>query len=339
MSDGNEDLALGTLQQVQRIESLRPMSGGQVLDLSTKVYREVGAKILRPTFGAAFLVYTAATMMTQLFLPRLFLTRDPSDLFGQIGEVATAVIVALFTALPIVVIGASIILTHSVHAVSDLLSGREVHEIDRLQRADKDLRRTIGLLFRSGVTAVSGGLVGLVALLGSAALSEAGQQDLSALAGGIGVLAALFSVLFILVVCIRQSLAPAVLLLENLKPKEAAARSAFLLSGGRLAPSGADSIVTLIFILTLLILFFWGGVNFIYGAFNVMDWMTAAVGRFWWGEVAVSLVSGLPYLLGFWLLAPIWSVGTTVLYFERRIRLEGHDIELLHHELVRKSSP
>jgi hypothetical protein len=36
-----------------------------------------------------------------------------------------------------------------------------------------------------------------------------------------------------------------------------------------------------------------------------------------------------------WVLIPVWCTTTTILYFERRIRLEGYDIELLARDMVR----
>lgn len=337
MAIETEELFTPTMQRVQRIESLKPMSSGEILDLTTKAFREVGARVLRPTFGAAVLVYIAFMMMTQLLLPQLFYTKNPGNVFAQVGEVATAVVLGLTTALPIIVVGLSLIVTHSVHAVSDFMAGRIVHEVERQKRADRDLFRSIRLILRSLLLGFSGVLGTLALLLLSALLDQSANSDLAALSAGVAVFSGVVSFGVFVYVMIRHSLAPAALLLENLDPKGAARRSVQLLKGYRGAGAGDDSVVALSFIITLLALFLWGGIAFIYNITGVLQWLSAIVGRFWWGEVVVSLVSGIPYLIGFWLMVPIWSVGCTVIFYERRIRLEGYDIELLHHELAPKN--
>lgn len=329
------DVFTPAMHRVQRLESLHPMSSGEVLDLTTKAYREIGMRVLGPTFSAATLVYIAFMMMTQLVLPQLFTTKNPTNVYGQVAEVVTTVALGLLTALPIVIIGLSVIVTHSVHATSDFIANRSVHAGERQVRADQDLYRSMKLMGRTLLLACSG-LLGTLALLLVSALLNDRFENLSAAAGGIAVLAALVSLAAFLYVMVRHSLAPASALLEGLSTKQAAKRSVQLIRAYRGAGSGDDTILRLGFTLVLLALCSWGGIAGIYSLLGVMPWLQSVLGRHWWGEVAIALVSGLPYLLAFWVMAPVFSVGSTLVYFERRIRLEGYDISLLHQELALK---
>lgn len=327
-----EDIYTPAMHRVQRMESLQPMASGEVLNLTTKAFREIGMRVLRPTFSAATLVYIAFMMMTQLILPQMFTTKDPSSVYGQVVEVATTVLLGLLTALPITVIGLSIIVTHSVHATADFIADRNVHESERHARSDAGLMKTIKLTLRTMFLACSG-LLGTLALLLVSALLNDSAGDLSALAGGIAIVAGFVSIAVFLYVSVRHSLAPAATLLEDVPVKSAAKRSVQLLRAYKGAGSGDDTIVSIGFVLTVLGLCFWGGVEAIYGFLGIVPWLYNVVGRHWWGEVAISLVSGLPYLFAFWVMAPIFSVGSTLVFFERKIRLEGYDISLLHEEL------
>ncbi|MBL8059964.1 MAG: hypothetical protein JNK63_04515 [Chthonomonas sp.] len=320
------------MHRVQRMESLRPMTSGEILNLTTMAFREIGMAILRPTFSAATLVYVAFMMMTQLILPQMFTTRAPHSVSSQVSEVATTVVLGIFTALPILVIGLSIIITHSVHATADYVSNRWVHEGERQARSDQSLKLTMWLTLRTLVFACSGLLITLFLLLASALLNDI-RPDLSAVAGGIAIFSSVVALAIFLYVLVRHSLAPAAALLENAPNHEAPRRSIQLLRTYRGAGSGDDSIVAIGLSLTLLGLCFWGGIEAIYGTLGVIPWLTNVLGRHWWGEIAMSLATGLPYLFAFWVIVPIYSVGTTLVFFERKIRLEGYDISLLHDEL------
>lgn len=328
-----DELYTPAMHRVQRLESLHPMSAGEVMDLTTKAFREVALRILRPTFSAATLVYIAFMMMTQLILPQLLTTKTPESIYGQVLEVTTTVLLGLLTALPIVVIGLSIIVTHSVHATADFISNRIVHEVERQDRSDRDLTKTMKLLGRTMLLSCSGCLVTLALLLGSAMLSDI-VSNLSAAAGGIAVIAGIVSVGVFFYIMIRHSLAAAAMLLEGVTVKHAAKRSVQLLRAYRGAGSGDDSILALGAAMVLLGLCFWGGIAAIYGILDVIPWLQALVGRQWWGEVAIALAAGLPYLFLFWVMAPIFTIGSTLVFFERKIRLEGYDISLLHQELM-----
>lgn len=332
-----EDLEWGGIGRLMRIEALRPMSTQEVVDTTTKVFREVGARVLRPTLGAATLVYIAITLTTQVLFPQLFLTRNPDDLLAQLGEVLLAVLIGVGAAFPVFAIGFAWVSVHATFAVSDYFSGRNPHEEERLRRADQHLPRAIKLAFRVFGVALAGPIVGLLMLVLAALLNVFNREALSALSGGVGIFGLLVSVIIFLVVLVRQALAPSALLLEGLSPKEAMRRSSTLLKGFRGATGGDETVVTLGVLLILVSAFLIGGVSFIYSIFNVTEWLTTLVGRHWWGEMLVALVVGLPNLLGLWIIAPLGAIGSAVIYHERRIRLEGHDIEILHHELASKN--
>jgi hypothetical protein len=57
--------------------------------------------------------------------------------------------------------------------------------------------------------------------------------------------------------------------------------------------------------------------------------LNAWLGRSWMKTVVIAGVDLLPYYLAIWTLIPVWATTLTVIYYERRIRLEGFDIEAM----------
>ena len=45
--------------------------------------------------------------------------------------------------------------------------------------------------------------------------------------------------------------------------------------------------------------------------------------------IVEGVVGLLPYFLSLWVTIPVWAVTVTIIYYERRVRLEGYDIEAL----------
>ena len=45
--------------------------------------------------------------------------------------------------------------------------------------------------------------------------------------------------------------------------------------------------------------------------------------------IVEGVLALVPYFLSLWVVIPVWAVTVTIIYFERRVRLEGYDIEAL----------
>ncbi|MEQ1936128.1 MAG: hypothetical protein ABL962_19915, partial [Fimbriimonadaceae bacterium] len=71
------------------------------------------------------------------------------------------------------------------------------------------------------------------------------------------------------------------------------------------------------------------GLLFSFDEFNV--WLESSSGA----DLSTKLLEIIPTFLAIWLLVPVWAVTTTLIYFERRVRLEGYDIEALAQDVWR----
>jgi len=53
------------------------------------------------------------------------------------------------------------------------------------------------------------------------------------------------------------------------------------------------------------------------------------------GVILQKVLELFPLFLAIWIIIPVWCTTTTLLYYERRIRLEGYDILALAQEVWR----
>jgi hypothetical protein len=56
-----------------------------------------------------------------------------------------------------------------------------------------------------------------------------------------------------------------------------------------------------------------------------------------YGGLVAKAVGLVPLFLWVWTLVPIWATTIAIIYYERRIRLEGYDIEALAADVWRTS--
>jgi hypothetical protein len=136
-------------------------------------------------------------------------------------------------------------------------------------------------------------------------------------------------VVLFLAILTTHSLAPAITVLEKLKGSIAGKRSSYLIKGG-------TSPLWNVFLFMLVA----GAIEWVgfAGLFEILDipghlkglLVTIPFEGIW--TQAIDLV---PPFLVVWTLMPIWASCVTIVYYERRIRLEGFDIEALANEIGR----
>jgi hypothetical protein len=196
----------------------------------------------------------------------------------------------------------------------------------------------IRLLFGVFVRAFAILAIGGVLLLLSSVLEQSNDPTSFAAASFFGVLALIAGGFAPPVVLYYLALAPAAMIVEGVKPKEALSRSRYLMKKHKLHQSTSDSIISLwviMFVMTLLIM---GGLYSGFGYLGFFTWAKDVSGRSISGQAIAGVVGMLPAYLSLWLVTPIWVTGTTVLYFERRARLEAYDISILAEDAKRASS-
>jgi hypothetical protein len=184
---------------------------------------------------------------------------------------------------------------------------------------------------REVLVASSGLIVATAIMMASAYLSTVTSDSnlLSGLTAGVGILAYVVGGLVFLAVMGTHALAPVVVMVEKLKPKEASKRSRMLLKQAGIHPSGhvtVWSIYILMFFVVLACLGCFSLVRTLMASFGPTDpWFANLPYAGVWQRAAEMI----PTFLTAWVAIPIWATSITVLYYERRVRLEGFDIESL----------
>jgi hypothetical protein len=142
--------------------------------------------------------------------------------------------------------------------------------------------------------------------------------------------------LLVLFFVARRALIVPIMLLEDVGLKAALKRNKQLMGAAKYHPDGAGTIWLLYF------------VNFITGsavAAGVAAGMEIAGVRSFvqgWTQglgsqpLFLAAENLLPFFFTTWLLLPFWGVVVTVMYYERRVRVEGFDIEQLNEEIGRE---
>jgi hypothetical protein len=306
------------------------------LDFSTRLYHKLAWPILRLTLPSMVLLYAGLVFFQGFVLPGLLTTRNPDDITVQFGEVLFIYVVALFVALPIVVVALGQTVGLTTRLIADYVLDQKVDLEAGVKAARKGALTMVGLLaqifLRAGlVLMVSGGL-----MMASAYFDQIGYTS------GMGDLASLFAILALVagfftvpIVMSRMALAPSVAAVEGARPGAAMRRSVSLLGKSRHIPSGYDTLLNLWVVSLFVALVLWGG---FYSAFS-MSGLSGLIEGLAGRSVLLAIVSEtlltLPTFLAVWLLVPFMTCCVTVLYFDRRVRLEALDIEVMAHDVLK----
>jgi hypothetical protein len=334
--DSPEEFLQRRMRSVDRRRLLQPRTPNQILDLSTRLYHRLAWPILRLTLPSMVLLYAGLVFFQGFVLPGLLTTSDPDSISVQFGEVMTVYAVALFVALPVVVIA----LGHTVGLTTRLIADYMLEQRSDLDAAVRSARAgamtMVGLLthifLRSGVVLmVSGGF-----MMGSAYADHAGYNTAVAdLATFFAVVGLVVGFIMVPIVMSRLCLAPAVASVEGVRPQMALKRSRTLMAKSRHISSGYDTLLNLWVVSIFVALVLWLGFYGAFGMSGLSDLIQGLSGRsILWSVFAETLMT-LPTFLAVWLLVPFMTCCVTVLYFDRRVKLEALDIEVMAHDVLK----
>lgn len=331
-------LSMRTRASERRLQ-LRPMTGGEALDLALRAFRAVGAPILRLSAVPALCCYLVVAFFGAFVAPGLFWTKDPQSLQTQAFEVLFVFGVGVFVALPLFLLGVSYISGLVTRLVSDFVLGNVPDETTAVFNARRSLWAMCAASFQMvGSTVltigISFGLLFLSAFLEPLTNETNAWPAVIAFVASVGlfvgflIFPALMSV---------QALAPAVAVLEGRRAREAARRSRELMKGTRYQESGTGKILMLWFVCLIVFVAIYLGTEISIGVFNISGLIQSWVGSSLFGQVLQRAVAMLPLYFCLWILIPLWCATTAIIYYDRRIRLEGYDIEVLSMDARRTS--
>ncbi len=327
------DLFQARMRSIDKRHLLKPMTDSEVVDVASKVYQNLAGPMLRQSLVPMAFCYAALVQVVAFVIPYIFSTRT-SQLAGQIMEVAFGLGVALLVALPLFVLGVGYTMAVCGRLVADFVMGEAPDEKQAVACAKKATPKmmllTADLLMRAALPALLG--VGFMTL--SAALGQSGGGDgISALAGLAAVIAFLLTIVSIPYALYSYALAPTAMVFEDIGARAAKRRSKLLMKKYPFH-GNANSALFIVWVIVLII-----GLALI-GGFTVLVSFIAATPFYQGlafsgtgGVLLKTLIEMLPTFLTAWLLVPLYATTTTVLYFDRRVRIEAFDIRTLTEDI------
>lgn len=308
------------------------MSTTEILDVSVRIYRLLGWSMLKITLVPTILCLAAWVFGTTYVLPLLVSTQNANNVNAQIGEAAMSFGLLFLVGFPLFLIGLSI----STCLISQLTSDYMIGNVPSPEAAWRAVRRSMKSVFlvtlREFGLALSGAIAASILLLMSGLISQGpGQADLVAaitlLAGIIGY--GVGTLIFLWVVSIHAITTP-IAVLEGLRPGEASKRSKMLLKPVvGLHPSGSNAVWNLYALMFFLVLVIGVGLGSVIGQTGVLDFLTTEFANVPFAGILIKAIGMIPDFLMLWIVIPVWATTITIIYYERRIRLEGYDIEAL----------
>lgn len=312
------------------------MRSGEIIDTSTQTYQSIGILLLRAIFVPSLLCFAALAFLFEQVLPRFFVTSTPDSITNQLVEALAILGVTVGVGAPLFFIGASYSIALVCQLVSDYMVG-VTPSINGAKRAARAcLWRAVWLSVRQSLFACLGFAAGVVGLILSAYVETVtAGNDWSALITVFSIMCLVFGALLMPVILGMYAIAMPVCLLEGASVKDSVARTRYLMKKHPNQPSGYDTVFLLYLIMLFLLFLIYGGFSAAYSLLPVGDWINGVDFLSHYRTGIESILSGIPLLLTIWVLIPVWATTTTILYLERRIRLEGYDIETLAKDVWR----
>lgn len=313
------------------------MTNGEMYDTSVGAYQSLGTTILKLTALPTLFCVAAFSFVTGYIFPLLFSTESETNIGAQLLEVVLAIALAFAVGGPLLLIGASLAGAIITSLVSDYMIGN----VPSVEAATRTARRLLPKMFllalRALLVSSVGFLLSIVILMVSALIAEQGgsTDDLSGLIAGVGILGLWVGIILFPIFLSRYALSIPVLVLEGTGVKAAVQRSAQLLRSSPYFSSAYNTVLGLCFLVFLLWLLMWGGLSGIFSMLDVSAWLRNATTGTAWYDLARMAMDVLPWFMSMWIVIPIWCTTCTILYYERRTRLEGYDIEALAQDVWR----
>lgn len=315
---------------------MRPMTSGQIIDAGLQLYRAAGGIMLKHTALPAFFSFAGLVFLFEYVFPMFWQTNTPDSIEGQVGEAVVVILIGLFVAGPVILLGISSASGVIVKLVADMMQGAIPDPAGAVQSGRKTLKALLGLhmielLASCWMLLLSLGLLMFSALLGPGD-SVSMMSGVSAFMGTIGIMIGLLVFLWVLG---RHALTAPATVLEGLRPIAAAKRSLALLKAPPNQSSGLSTLTLLFLLIPLIALLLLPGYYLSLGMAGLNVWLDDTVKIPYFGTVVSKVVQLIPLYLGVWVIVPVWCTTITILYFERRVRHEGFDIQVLARQVWR----
>lgn len=296
------------------------MSSADIVDSSVRVLQVIVGPLWRYGLPALMLAIGSLLVSYQIFFPRLFVTRDASNFELQASEVVATLSIMFALAMPVYLIGIASFTILVSRLTADAFQDREVNGEAAAHAARERIWPVFLLLLRIGWMA-SLPVIATIALILVAGLTD----ELTAMiTSTISFFLMIVSFFWVPTVFWMNSLAPVVAALEGLRGRDALRRGRALAAGG-----GLGSTLLVFFLSGFLLLLLAGGLLAGYQILGLPEAIVTFITHSWLAELVETAINILPVFVAAFITTPILVAGLTVVYFDRRVRREGYDIEVL----------
>ncbi|MBX3118745.1 MAG: hypothetical protein KF784_06740 [Fimbriimonadaceae bacterium] len=305
--------------------------------MAMRVYQNLGRNILQMTAVSTLFCLAAFAFVFFYALPGLTTTQAGDNINAQVGEAFVTLLMAVGIGAPLLVFGVTYSSLVIVQLVSDFMLGNIPNAQTIRETARRILPRMFGVVFFETILCF-GALIlsGLFMMMSAMVATNTEESNLTA--GFISLLtifALIIGLLALPFVAGRHALTIPIAVMEGLSPWKASKRSVQLMKGSAYVPSGYNTILPLYILMSFLLLILFLGYSALASLVPAGEAFLNAEAGSAVGAVFSQATGLIPLYLALWTLIPVWCTTTTVLYYERRIRWEGFDIEALAQDVWR----
>lgn len=314
---------------------LRPLSDSEITDSALHLYRQQFFKLASHLLVPSLYVSGFAVVFFRLIFPRLFETKYAGNTNFQVIEFGVLLLGGLMIGSFVANIGLAKISSVCFEAAKAEIMGEEVHPNEIEFRSRSHQKQAYKTLFRAIWYVAGISLISIVPLMVSGFLLTV-TKDSNVLPALIGIFSVISIPISLLFICIRIGVGMGIVitsLAESLNGQAATARAQYLFGPKsrpipKKNPSVEGAVVTL-----LLYLFLRAGLYSLDSTLEIRDRLLDII-PFPLLKVGVDTAVGiLPEFLVIWLALPYLAMSASLHYFQRRIAVEGLDIEVMSENL------
>lgn len=316
------------------------MQTGEIIDTALRVYQRLGLSFLRLSVAPTLLCLASLAFVGYFVLPGLFTQGDQGDFLAHVLDVGLAIFLAVFVGGPLFLAGLSYTTCIVVSLVSDFMVGN----VPDLEAAQAAARKAMPRLFlvnlKELLLSLAGPLIATVIILLGEFLTEI-TPDSNVWAGVVavvGVLAFIPGGVLFLWILAKDALVAPLVVLEDAGTRTAGKRSRQLMKNVRGHGGGGNTITSLYLLIAMIVVIVGGGIELCLGIAGADAYVRGVTSGVPLQPLILRAYELAPTFLIIWTIIPIWATAVTICYYDRRIRLEGFDIEILARDLAKRSS-
>ncbi len=311
------------------------MTSGQIIDTAVGVYRAYGWTLLKLTVLPSILCLASVAFLYQFAFPALVSTNHPNSIAAQateaVGVIGLSVLVSGF----LFATGVAQISSIVSRIVSDYMIGKTPDAVAAIADSRRIVLRVTGLC----LTEVVASLWVFLVSMGLSFLATYMGDTLQGVFALIGVLGMIGGGLAAILVVSYHALSVPVMVIEGTGIRASIRRSKELLKSTPLAPAGTGPVHSVFALMAFLGLVIYFGIALSFSLVGAQGMVESLTNGFEIQRILLPLLDLLPSFLMLWTIIPIWAAAITVIYYDRRIRREGYDIEALAEEITRSGRP